>query len=146
MAGEMQAITKIPRSYKFTLGDRLMNLGLDVLTLLVEARYTHDKIVLLNQANVKLEQMRYLLRLCKDLEIFTIKSYEYIAREINKVGSLIGGWMKQQGRKPNFRFVCFIGGVVYHGFPVLRTQLVPSCATRVYFIRISYSYSPTKIQ
>ena len=106
MAGEMQDVTKtydvlkwllpqiskMPRSHKFTLGDRITNFGLDVLTLLIEASYTRDKLELLRQANVKLEQMRYLLRLCKDLELFSLKSYEYISREINEAGSLIGGW------------------------------------------------------
>ncbi len=110
MAREMQAVTKIydvlkwlmpqisklPRSHKFTLGDRVANLGLDVLMLLVEASYTRDKLELLRQANLKLEQMRYLLRLCKDLELFSLKRYEYISREINEAGSFIGGWVKQQ--------------------------------------------------
>lgn len=64
MSQEMQAVTKIydvlkwlmpqisklPRSHKFTLGDRVTNLGLDVLTLLVEASYTRDKLDLLRQA------------------------------------------------------------------------------------------------
>ena len=110
MAQEMQAVTKIydvlkwllpqiskiPRSHKFTLGDRITNSGLDVLMLLVEASYTRDKLELLRRANIKLEQMRYLLRICKDLEIFSLKKYEYISREINEAGSLIGGWTKQQ--------------------------------------------------
>ena len=81
MQGEVQAVTKVydilkwlipqisrfPRSHKFTLGDRVTNLGLDVLMLLVEANYTRDKTELLQQANQKLEQLRYLLRLCKEL-------------------------------------------------------------------------------
>jgi hypothetical protein len=64
MAGEMQAVTKmydvlkwllpkiskLPRSHKFTLGDRATNLALDVLMLLVEATYTREKLDLLLQA------------------------------------------------------------------------------------------------
>ena len=113
MAREMQAVTKmydvlkwllpqiskLPRSHKFTLGDRVTNLGLDVLMLLVEASYTRDKLELLRQANLKLEQMRYLLRLCKDLELLSLKRYEYISREINEAGSFVGGWVKQQRRR-----------------------------------------------
>ena len=64
--------------------------------LLVEAAYTRDKLELLRQANLKLEQMRYLLRMCRDLELFSLKRYGYISREINEAGSLIGGWVKQQ--------------------------------------------------
>jgi hypothetical protein len=110
MAGEMQAVTKmydvlkwllpkiskLPRSHKFTLGDRATNLGLDVLMLLVEASYTREKLALLQQANRKLEQLRYLLRLCKDLQLLSLRSYGYISREINEAGSFIGGWVKQQ--------------------------------------------------
>ena len=89
-------VAKLPRSHKFTLGDRITNLALDVLMLLVEAQYIHQKLELLRQANRKLEQLRYLLRLCKDLELFSIKSYAYISREINETGKSIGGWVKQQ--------------------------------------------------
>jgi hypothetical protein len=65
MQGEVQAVTKVydilkwlipqmsrfPRSHKFTLGDRITNVGLDILMLLVEANYTRDKLELLRQAN-----------------------------------------------------------------------------------------------
>ena len=110
MPSEMQAVTKmydvirwlmpqvakLPRSHKFILGDRITNLALDVLMLLVEAQYTRQKLDLLGQANRTLEQLRYLLRLCKDLELFSMRRYEYIAREINEAGTFIGGWIKQQ--------------------------------------------------
>ena len=110
MPGEVQAVTKFydilkwllpqmsrfPRAYKFTLGDRITDLGLDVLMLLVEANYTRDKAELLQQANRKLEQMRYLLRLCKDLELFSLKRYGHISRQINEAGNQIGGWLKYQ--------------------------------------------------
>jgi hypothetical protein len=110
MAKEMQSVTKMydvlkwlipqiskfPRSHKFTLGDRVTNIGLDVLMLLIEASYTKEKLDLLRQANMKLEQLRYILRLCKDFELFSLNRYEYISREINEAGNLIGGWMKQQ--------------------------------------------------
>lgn len=110
MAKEMQAVTKMydvikwliphvnkfPRSHKFTLGDRITNLSLDVLMLLVSAQYTRKKLDLLQEANRKLEQLRYLLRLCKDFKIIDIRRYKYIAREINEVGKLIGGWIKSR--------------------------------------------------
>jgi hypothetical protein len=89
-------IAKLPRAHKFTLGDRIINLALDVLMLLVEAQYTRQKVGLLRQANMKLEKLRYLLRLCKDLGLFSIRRYEYISREINETGKFIGGWIKQQ--------------------------------------------------
>jgi hypothetical protein len=113
MQGEVQAVIKVydilkwlipqisrfPRAHKFTLGDRITNLGLDVLMLLIDANYTRDKMEMLRKANLKLEHLRYLLRLCKDLELFSLKHYEYISREINEAGSQIGGWLKQQDKR-----------------------------------------------
>jgi hypothetical protein len=93
-------IAKFPRSHKFTLGDRIINLALDTLQLLIKATYRKQKVELLQDANLNLEQLRYLIRLCKDLNLLNLKSYEYASKQINEVGKLIGGWIKQQqGRR-----------------------------------------------
>jgi hypothetical protein len=89
-------IAKLPRSHKFTLGDRITNLALDTLDLLVQAVYTRRKLELLKQANLNLERLRYMIRLCYDLKLFSLKGYEYVSREINEVGKQVGGWIKQQ--------------------------------------------------
>ena len=60
----MGRVEKFPRSQKFTLGDRTVNLALDTLELLIEATYTRDRLVLLRKANVQLEKLRFMIRLC----------------------------------------------------------------------------------
>ena len=89
-------IAKLPRSHKFTLGDRITNLVLDTLDLLVQAVYTRRRLELLQRANLNLERLRYLIRLCYDLDLLTLKRYEYVSREINEIGKQIGGWIRQQ--------------------------------------------------
>jgi len=89
-------VEKFPRSQKFTLGDRIVNLGLDILELLIEATYTRERLLLLRQANVQLEKLRYLIRLCHDFKLISTKQYKYISGEINEVGKRIGGWIKGQ--------------------------------------------------
>ena len=110
MAGELPAVSKmydlikwlipqiakLPRSHKFTLGDRITNLALDTLELLIQAVYTRNKRDLLRRANLNLEKMRYLMRICYDLDLLGLKKYEYVSRGINEVGKQIGGWLKQQ--------------------------------------------------
>ena len=49
---------KFPRSYRFSVGDRLVSNGLDLLTLLVEAAYSSDKRPRLEQANLKANTLR----------------------------------------------------------------------------------------
>ena len=55
----MGRVEKFPRSQKFTLGDRTVNLALDTLELLIEATYTRDRLTLVRKANVQ-EKLRYL--------------------------------------------------------------------------------------
>ena len=43
-------VEKLPRSYRFTLGDRMINSSLDLYLLLVEAQYSRDKRRILKQA------------------------------------------------------------------------------------------------
>lgn len=76
-AGEVHALTrlydlilwiipvleKFPRSQKFLLGDRMETQLLDIQDLLIQAAYSAKKIGFLYQANIKLEQLRYLVRL-----------------------------------------------------------------------------------
>lgn len=63
---------------------------------LVEARYTRDKRARLVHANLRLEKLRILLRLCHDLGYLPHASYEHAMRALNEVGKMLGGWRKQQ--------------------------------------------------
>ena len=46
-------VEKFPRSQKFTLGDRVVNVSLNILDLLIEATYTRKRLSLLQKANVQ---------------------------------------------------------------------------------------------
>lgn len=112
MTREVDAITKLydyilwmipkidafSRNRKFTLGDRIENLLLSTLTVLIEAAYSKNKTDLLKDANLKLEQLRYLTRLAKDLKLINIKSYEFSAKSIDEIGTSVGGWLKYTRR------------------------------------------------
>lgn len=86
-------VAKFPRSERYLLGERLELLCFDVLELLLNACYSREKVSILQQANVKLEQARYYVRLCKDLKEKTqnsdevksstpISQYYHIVRQI----------------------------------------------------------------
>ena len=87
-------IEKFPRSHKFTIGDRIENSTLDVFDLLLEAKYASQKADILRKANLKLEQLRFLMRLSKDLGMLSVKSHLHGCRLLNEVGKQVGGWMK----------------------------------------------------
>jgi len=90
-------VARFPREHRFTLGDRMEEGSLAILELLVEAAYTRDKRDLLKRANLRLERLRYLVRLAKDLHLISIKQYEFAIRSMQSIGAEIGGWAKHQG-------------------------------------------------
>ncbi len=92
-------LEKYPRSQKFLLADRIESLMLDILELLIDAAYSKKKDKALRSANLKLEKLRYLIRLSKDLKILNIKSYEFSSRSIDDIGISIGGWLKYTKRE-----------------------------------------------
>jgi hypothetical protein len=92
-------IAGFARQHRFTLGDRLEGGVLEVLELLIEASYTWDKRALLQRANLRLERVRYLIRLAVDLKLLTVKQYEFAARAIVTIGGEIGGWTRSDGEE-----------------------------------------------
>ncbi len=89
---------KFPRRVRFSFADRINNLALDVVEDLVEARYAKDKRALLKKANLRLEKLRILLRLCHDFKYLSYNSYEHALRSINEAGRMLGGWMKHEDK------------------------------------------------
>ena len=90
----VQKIDTFPRARKFTLGDRLENATLDVLKALLRAKYSRAPRACLEEANVNLQQIRFLARLAKDLKCMSIKSYEFSSRQVEAIGAEVGGWLK----------------------------------------------------
>jgi len=90
----VEHVGKFPRSHRFVLGDRIENKMLTVLELLIRAAYSREKKDYLDQANIELQLVRYLVRLGKDLGLTSLKQYEHISRELVGLGQQVGGWGK----------------------------------------------------
>jgi hypothetical protein len=87
-------IEKFPKSHKFTIGDRIETIALDVLETLIEATYTRERTQHLRRANLGIEKLRFLLRLAADLRLLDRRRYEHAARTLDDTGRLVGAWMK----------------------------------------------------
>ena len=90
----LSTLDKLPRSQKFLLGDRIQTTALDVLEQLIEATYSRARERAQGDANLGLEKLRYLFRLCAELHYLDLRRYEYAARAIDEIGRLVGGWIK----------------------------------------------------
>jgi len=63
--------------------------------LLLAVKKGGDRKSVLNRASFELERLKHYLRLCRDLNILSIRQYEFSSREIVEIGKLLGGWLKK---------------------------------------------------
>jgi hypothetical protein len=89
-------LNRLPRTYKFTLGDRVAVGLYDLLEGLIEARYSSHKLNRLNQMNTQIAKLRYQTRLLFDFELLSMKRYEFASLQLRGIGVELGGWVKQQ--------------------------------------------------
>ncbi len=89
---------KLPRSYRFSVGERLVTGGLDLLQAVVEASYRTDKGPELDLASRRVNSLRYLLRLSKDLHLLPMNSYQFVSERLEEIGRMIGGWRRARNR------------------------------------------------
>ena len=82
-------VRTFPRDFRFVHGDRILCGAYDILDLLIEAKFTKQRRELLTRANVRLEQVRFQLRLAFDEKLMAIGGYEQVARMQNEVGRLL---------------------------------------------------------
>ncbi len=89
-------LEKFPRNQKFLLADRIENHLLNLLELFIKAFYSskNEKPVMLREANLKLEIMRHLIRICYEMKYINAHKYEVISKTINEIGAMNGGWLK----------------------------------------------------
>jgi hypothetical protein len=89
-------INKLPKNHKFALGDRITLFLYQLLEDLITARYTKDKISLLEMLGGKLDILRHQSRLLFDFELIAENRYLYLNSQLQEIGNEIGGWLRQQ--------------------------------------------------
>ena len=96
----IQKVEKFPKSYRFSVGQRLIDTGLDLLLLLVDAAYRKDKREPLRTAGLRTNALRFLLRLAHDLRLLSESAYAFATERLDEVGRMVGGWERAAGRAP----------------------------------------------
>jgi len=89
-------IDRMPRFYRYTHGEKLINLSLEFLYLIIQANSVSKKYPILTKADQELEKIRIHIRLLHDLESFTEHQYEVLSRELENIGKQLGGWLKSE--------------------------------------------------
>ena len=94
---------KLPKTHKFGIGDRITNLFYQVLEDMIMAKYSKDKLPLLEKINARLDILRYHSRLLFELNLIDSDRYQYISNQFHDIGTDLGGWVKQQKSKKQIK-------------------------------------------
>ncbi|MBL9173690.1 MAG: four helix bundle protein [Verrucomicrobiales bacterium] len=87
----------LPKSHRFTVGQRLDNLTLDALLMVTEALYSPParKRPLLVALNLHLELLRVLWRLVHDQRWISQQQLVFVMGRVDEIGRMTGGWLRQ---------------------------------------------------
>jgi hypothetical protein len=70
---------------------------------LVDATYQTRNTPALAAAVGKVNRVRYLVRLAKDLQMLNLSGYEFASQGLDEIGRMTGGWWKSVRQKDEAR-------------------------------------------
>lgn len=89
----------VPKAERFTLYERCENAILDTIEAILEAGYSKStqKAFVLERASVKLNIVRFFIRLLKETRAIDIKKYTTLQEMVDEIGRMLGGWIRSTG-------------------------------------------------
>jgi len=89
-------ILDFPKKDRYTIGQRVENTILDILEKIIAASQLSksEKVPTLQEASIKLDILKVLIRCCKDLKILDNKKYLIFESQVIEIGRMLGGWIK----------------------------------------------------
>lgn len=87
-------LRQYPKSEKFILATDTKEAAYSLLRLFITANKRYHKKTTMQDADIQLDILRYLIRLGKDMEYMSIKRYEILSGMTAELGRMLGGWMR----------------------------------------------------
>ena len=91
----MEHTKKFPKHQRFVLAKRMEETALSFQDQLVWATKTNQKIPALIEADYHLERLRLYNRLALKMRLHAMGPYEHLARMLEEIGRLMGGWLRK---------------------------------------------------
>jgi hypothetical protein len=82
------------REYRYTIGERVKEEVLELFLLLYRANRNRDKFGVLEKARERIETVRLLVRLTKDLKVLGTRRFALLNERIELVSKQLLGWQK----------------------------------------------------
>ena len=84
------------KEYKYTVGESIKKETMELILLTYRANIAQTKKETIQQAREKIEVIRLLVRLMKDLHQINLKKFVFINTKIETVSKQLTGWQKSQ--------------------------------------------------
>jgi len=88
---------KFPKIQRFALAKSINEITIDLLSEIVSMNYEkirEEKTRKVNELNIKLDQLRIMIRLSKDFKYISINQYQYAIEKLEEIGKITGGFKK----------------------------------------------------
>ena len=85
-------VENFPRAHRYSMGERLKNISLDLLELTIKANSQKDKLPFLSEMENQLEKLKIMVRTCFDLKIMGEKGFEFLIKKMDEIGRQLHGW------------------------------------------------------
>ena len=85
-------VDSFPRVHRYSIGEKIKNIGFDLLDLVIKANSVKNKETYLGEAEDVLEKLKIYIRLCFDLEIMGGNGFEFLVKKMDEIGRQLKGW------------------------------------------------------
>ncbi|MBI3290357.1 four helix bundle protein [Candidatus Microgenomates bacterium] len=84
------------KAHRYYLGLRLDSLTIEIFELFIEAGTSkgQQKVIILEQSSIKLDILKIMIRLAKDVRCIDDKKYLDLQIQLQEVGKMLGGWLR----------------------------------------------------
>ena len=89
-----QITALLKRDYRYTIGERLKTETLELVILIYKANSSQSKLDVIKDAREKIEVIRLLFRVLKDMKQISLKGLVRINEQIELVSKQLTGWQK----------------------------------------------------
>ena len=95
-----KVVAGFSRYHKYTLGTELRNKSREIVSIIVKANSSVDKLPHLQTLREKTEEFIILIRICKEVKAFkSFSAYQFAVEEVLSVSRQNEGWLKSVGSK-----------------------------------------------
>ena len=90
-------IHHLPKQTRYTLGEKIDLLFIEIFELIITARYLpqNQKLPILQKASLKLDLLKFFLQISWEIKTLDTKKYILLSKSLDEIGKILGGWQKQ---------------------------------------------------